>query len=437
MMMEQAEAILERMIALHPKSIDLGLDRMHVLLDKLGNPHQSLPPTIHVAGTNGKGSTSAFIRAMAEAAGLKVHVYSSPHLVHFHERIRLAGSFVSDEALVEALQICEKANDGSPITFFEITTIAAFLLFSQHPADLLLLEVGLGGRLDATNVIDKPLASVITPIAHDHENFLGTDIKGIAREKAGILKKDVPAIFASQEDEVRDVLEAEAKAVRAGPVVIGGQDWMSYEEHGRMIFQGESGLLDLPLPRLGGRHQLMNAGLAIATLKQVLPDLDDKAIDAGLVNVRWPARLQRLTKGTLLDLVPRDAELWLDGGHNPQAGRALASALADLEEKAPRPLHMIVGMLSTKEPSGYFAPFKGLARDIITVPVSGSAAGIEPVELARIAQEAGIPASAAGSLEEALKRLALQKLPEAPRILICGSLYLAGAALAANGTPPV
>ncbi len=435
--MEQAEAILERMIALHPKSIDLGLDRMHVLLDKLGNPHQSLPPTIHVAGTNGKGSTSAFIRAMAEAAGLKVHVYSSPHLVHFHERIRLAGSFVSDEALVEALQICEKANDGAPITFFEITTVAAFLLFSRHPADLLLLEVGLGGRLDATNVIDKPLASVITPIAHDHENFLGSDIKGIAREKAGILKKDVPAIFASQDDEVRDVLEAEARAVRAGPVFIGGQDWMSYEQHGRMIFQGESGLLDLPLPRLGGRHQLMNAGLAIATLKQVLPDLGDKAIDTGLVNVRWPARLQRLKKGALLDLVPRDGELWLDGGHNPQAGRALASALADLEEKAPRPLHMIVGMLSTKEPSGYFAPFKGLAKDIITVPVTGSAAGIEPVELARIAQEAGIPASAAGSLEEALKRLALQKLPEAPRILICGSLYLAGAALAVNGTPPV
>ncbi len=436
-MMEQAEAILERMIALHPKSIDLGLERMHVLLDKLGNPHHALPPTIHVAGTNGKGSTSAFIRAMAEAAGLKVHVYSSPHLVHFHERIRLAGSFVSDEALVEALQICEKANDGAPITFFEITTVAAFLLFSQHPADLLVLEVGLGGRLDATNVIDKPLASVITPIAHDHENFLGPDLEGIAREKAGILKPGVPAIFASQGDVVRKVLEAEARTVRAGPVLIGGQDWMSYEEHGRMVFQGERGLLDLPLPRLGGRHQLMNAGVAIATLKAVMPDFDDKAIEAGLINVRWPARLQRLAQGQLLDLLPREVELWLDGGHNPQAGLALASALADLEEKAPRPLHMIVGMLSTKDPSGYFTPFKGLAKEIITVPVSGSAAGIEPVELARIAQETGIPASAAGSLEEALKKLDLQKLQGAPRILICGSLYLAGAVLAANGTPPV
>ena len=434
--MEQAEAILDRMIALHPKSIDLGLERVEQLLEKLGNPHLAVPPTIHVAGTNGKGSTSAFMRAMAEAAGLKVHVYSSPHLVHFRERIRLAGTFVCDEALVEALKICEEVNAGEPITFFEITTVAAFLLFSQHPADLLLLEVGLGGRLDATNVIANPIASVITPIAHDHENFLGPDIAGIAREKAGILKAGVPAIFAPQGDKVRAVLEEQAQKVRTGPVMIGGQDWMSYEEHGRMVFQGDSGLLDLPLPRLGGQHQLMNAGTAIATLKQSVPIICDKAIEEGLNKVQWPARLQRLTSGLLLDLLPKEVELWLDGGHNPQAGVALSSALADLEEKAPRPLHMIVGMLNTKDPSGYLSPFKGLVKDVITVPVSGSDAGIAPVELARIAQACGIPASAAGSLEEALRRLELQNLRPAPRILIGGSLYLAGAALAYNGTPP-
>ena len=300
----------------------------------------------------------------------------------------------------------------------------------------MILEVGLGGRLDATNVIDAPAASVITPIAHDHEGFLGSEITGIAREKAGILKKGVPAIVAPQSDDVREVLEQEARRVRTGLLAIGGQDWMSYEEHGRLIFQDENGLMDLPMPRLGGRHQLTNAGTAIATLRTVFPDFPDTAIEQGLSDVDWPARLQRLTEGKLLELLPKDAELWLDGGHNPQAGHALASALADLEEKAPRPLHMIVGMLNTKNPQGYFAPFKGLAKDIITVPIPGSEAAIDPVELAQVAQESGIPASAAASLDEALKRLGLQNLKPAPRILIAGSLYLAGTALDANGTPP-
>ena len=269
--MEQAEAILDRLIKLHPKSIDLGLDRIKALLGKLGNPHLSLPPTIHVAGTNGKGSTSAFLRAMLEADGKSVHVYSSPHLVHFHERIRLAGSYVSDEKLVETLRRCEEVNGDEPITFFEITTVVAFVLFAEMPADFLILEVGLGGRLDATNVIEDPIATVITPIAHDHEGFLGSEITGIAREKAGILKKGVPAIFAPQSDEVRDTLEEEARQVRTGPLLIGGQDWLSYEEHGRLVFQGESGLMDLPMPRLSGQHQLTNAGTAIATMKT--PDL--------------------------------------------------------------------------------------------------------------------------------------------------------------------
>nr|WP_321454593.1 folylpolyglutamate synthase/dihydrofolate synthase family protein [uncultured Cohaesibacter sp.] len=436
-MTEQTEAILGRLVGLHPKSIDLETGRIERLLAKLGNPHLSLPPTIHIAGTNGKGSTSAFLRAMAEAAGKKVHVYTSPHLVSFRERIRLAGTLVSDETLLEALRRCEKVNAGEPITFFEITTATAFLLFSEHPADLLVLEVGLGGRFDATNVIQNPLASVITPIAHDHEGFFGTEITRIAWEKAGIMKRGIPAIWAQQEEEVRTVLEAEAAKVGATPISIGGQDWMSFEEHGSLIFQGERGLMDLPLPRLGGRHQLSNAGTAIATVKQVLPDITDEQIAKGLTCVDWPARMQRLTTGTLCAQLPKESELWLDGGHNPHAGLAVASAFADLEEKAPRPLHMIVGMLNTKDPAGYFAPFKGLAKDIITVPIDGNDAALDPVELAQIAQRAGIPASAAGSVEEALKRLTLMNLKIAPRILIGGSLYLAGNVLRDNGTPPL
>ncbi len=435
-MTEETEAILERLVGLHPKSIDLELGRIERLLGKLGNPQLSLPPTIHIAGTNGKGSTSAFLRAIAEAAGKTVHVYTSPHLVRFCERIRLAGTLVSEATLLDALRRCEIANDGEPITFFEITTTAAFLLFSEHPADLLILEVGLGGRFDATNVIVDPLATVITPIAHDHEGFFGSKISRIAWEKAGIMKKGIPAIWAQQEEEVRTVLEEEAAKVGAGPLAIGGQDWMSYEEHGRLLFQGESGLMDLPLPRLGGRHQLANAGVAIATTRQVMPEITDEQIAKGLTSVDWPARLQRLTSGTLLQQLPKDVELWLDGGHNPHAGLAVASAFADLEEKAPRPLHMIVGMLNTKDPAGYFAPFKGLAKDIITVPIIGNDAGRDPVELAQIAQQAGIPASAAGSVDEALKRLTLMNLKPAPRILIAGSLYLAGNILRDNGTPP-
>ncbi|WP_321448688.1 folylpolyglutamate synthase/dihydrofolate synthase family protein [uncultured Cohaesibacter sp.] len=435
-MTEQTEAILERLVGLHPKSIDLEVGRIERLLAKLGNPHLSLPPTIHIAGTNGKGSTSAFLRAMAEAAGKKVHVYTSPHLVHFRERIRLAGTLVSDEILIDALRRCEKANDGEPITFFEITTTAAFLLFSEHPADLLILEVGLGGRFDATNVIKDALATVITPIAHDHEGFFGTEISRIAWEKAGIMKKGIPSIWAQQEDEVRSVLEAEAAKVGAQPLSIGGQDWMSFEEHGSLIFQGESGLLDLPMPRLGGRHQLSNAGTAIATVRQVLPEITDEQIAKGLTSVDWPARLQRLTSGHLFDQLPKGSELWLDGGHNPHAGLAVASAFADLEEKAPRSLHMVVGMLNTKDPAGYFAPFKGLAKDIITVPIEGNDAALDPVDLAQIAQQAGIPASAAGSVEEAFKRLTLMNMKPAPRILVSGSLYLAGNILKTNGTLP-
>ncbi len=435
--MQQINSILSRLSMFHPNEIDLGLERLFALLEKLGNPHLSLPPVIHVAGTNGKGSTSALMRAMLEAQGLKVHVYTSPHLVDFRERIRLAGKLVDQETLLAALQQCEKANDDGEVTFFEITTAAALLLFNQTPADIVILEVGLGGRLDATNVISRPAMTMITPIARDHEEYLGSDLAGIAREKAGIFKAGSPIIVGPQADSVRDALEEEARIKRSGPLLIHGQDWMSYEEHGRLVYQDANGLLDLPLPRLLGQHQISNAGMAIAALRSLsdsgLFELSDEAIAQGLQQVKWPGRLQQLTNGPLFEMAPKGAELWLDGGHNPNAGQMLAAALADLEERSPRPLLMIVGMLKTKDPSGYFQAFKGLARDVITVPVTSQPNGQDPVELASMAVKAGVPASAASSVEEALQKLALIPRDAPPRILIAGSLYLAGEVLKANG----
>ncbi|MCV6600267.1 MAG: bifunctional folylpolyglutamate synthase/dihydrofolate synthase [Cohaesibacter sp.] len=434
--MQEINDLLARMSSFHPNEIDLGLDRMLGLLEKLGNPHLSLPPVIHVAGTNGKGSTTAFMRAMLEAQGLKVHVYTSPHLVEFRERIRLAGRLVAWERLLDALKLCDEANENGEVTFFEITTAAAFWLFSQTPADIVLLEVGLGGRLDATNVIEQPAMTLITPIARDHEEFLGPELADIAREKAGILKAGAPVVIGPQADGLRDVLEEQARLKKTGPVHIQAQDWMSYEEHGRLIYQDENGLLDLPLPRLLGSHQLSNAGMAIAALKILVQkcviELSDDAIARGLQQVKWPARLQQLTSGPLFGLAPKGAELWLDGGHNPNAGQMLAAALADLEERAPRPLHMIVGMLKTKDPSGYFKAFKGLARDVITIPVESQANGEDPVLLAKMAVDAGVPASAASSVSQALQKLALIPRDTPPRILIGGSLYLAGEVLKAN-----
>lgn len=435
--MQQINDLLTRLSALHPKEIDLGLARLEDLLAKMGNPHLSLPPVIHIAGTNGKGSTTAFLRAMLEAQGLHVHVYTSPHLVDFRERIRLAGHLVTKEQLLEALQVCEQLNAKDQVTFFEITTAAALWLFAKVPADVVLLEVGLGGRLDATNVIPKPAMTMITPIARDHEEFLGSDMRGIAREKAGIFKPDCPAVIGPQSDIIREELESQARQQHTGPLSIHGQDWMSYEEHGRLVYQDENGLLDLPLPRLLGQHQISNAGMAIAALrmlaeKGVLP-LSDDALAQGLQKVRWPGRLQKLNSGPLVDLAPKGAEVWLDGGHNPQAGQVLAAALADLEDRSSRPLHMIVGMLKTKDPAGYFQAFKGLARDVITVPVASQPNGQDPVELANLAVKAGVPASAASSVFQALQKLALIPREAPPRILIAGSLYLAGEVLKANG----
>ena len=419
-----------RLLELHPKIIDLSLDRMWRILERLGNPQTKLPPVIHIAGTNGKGSTLAMTRAMMEAAGLKVHCYTSPHLVKFHERICVAGELISEEALSALLEECEQANGSDPITFFEITTAAAFLAFSRTPADYLILEVGLGGRLDATNVIDHPAVSVITSIGLDHQQYLGDTIEEIAREKAGILKHAVIGIVGAQSVEVREQIERVAEKVGA-PLKIANQDWQSYTQHGRLVFQDENGLLDLPMPALQGPHQIDNAGNAIAAIR-VLNDLriSDAAIETGLRNVSWPARMQRLSNGHLNELIPLEAELWLDGGHNGPAGVVLAQTLKDMNAKNPKPMVMIWGMLNTKHPSAFIANFKGIVERIITIAIPGEINTIAADELAMIAQTDGLTASSALSLEKAMEQAAVTH--PAPRIVICGSLYLAGHVLAAQ-----
>lgn len=427
--MEESALILDRLIGLHPKIIDLSLDRMHRILAALGHPELSLPPVIHVAGTNGKGSTVAFMRAILEAAGQSVHVYTSPHLVRFHERVRLNGQLVAEPALVEALLECERENGPEPITYFEITTAAALLMFSRAPADVLLLEVGLGGRLDATNVVDRPLATVITPVGMDHAQYLGETIPAIASEKAGILKRGVPGVIAGQRPDALRVIEDRARQIGA-PLSISGQEWQSHDEAGRMIFQDEAGLLDLPMPRLSGRHQIGNAGTAIATLRSVMPGLPTEAIARGLETVDWPGRMQAVSTGPLLDWAPINTEMWIDGGHNGDAGTVLAETMAGLEERDPKPLVLISGMLATKTAEAFFAPFSGLASEVITVPIPDTTSAYDATELAGMAADAGVPARPAPDLKSALSSITSDT---PPRILICGSLYLAGHALGTNG----
>jgi dihydrofolate synthase/folylpolyglutamate synthase len=436
--MDRSSAILERLLHLHPREIDLSLDRIERLLAALGNPDKRLPPIIHVTGTNGKGSTTAFMRAMLEANGSRVHVYSSPHLIWFHERIRLArpggSGFVDDDMLADALLEVERINTGDQITQYEITTAAAFIMFANVPADVLLLEVGLGGRLDATNVITSPLASVITSLSMDHEKFLGNTVTDIAHEKAGILKAGSPAIIAPQDEEALVEIERQAE-IRGSDLFLGNRDWVAYAERGRLVYQDEDGLLDLPSPRLLGRHQYTNAGTAIATLRRAGLAPSTASLEAGLLGVDWPARLQPLTSGALVQLSRPDAEIWLDGGHNPAAGVVIAEAMADLEERDPKPLVLIVGMLSNKESKGFLKPFASLAGHVFTVPVPGTSAGRDPGELATIANSIGMTAEAVASVHDALERIASERADEeSPRILICGSLYLAGATLADNGT---
>jgi dihydrofolate synthase/folylpolyglutamate synthase len=431
------DQIIARLLTLHPKQIDLSLDRMWRILDRLGHPQRRLPPVIHVAGTNGKGSVIAFMRAILEAAGRSVHVYTSPHLVRFNERFRLGapggGRLVSDEALAQALEECERVNGGEPITVFEIETAAGFLLFSHHPADVLLLEVGLGGRLDATNVVARPIASTITPVSMDHLEFLGDTLEKIAAEKAGILKAGVPAAVAPQADAVLGVIERQAKRVRA-PLHVAGEHWSVHGERARLVYQDDDGLLDLPMPKLYGRHQLDNAGTAIATLRASGLALPLRAFEIGLAKAEWPARMQLLTQGALKDIAPPEAELWLDGGHNAEGGRAVAAALGDLEERVSRPLVLIVGMLTTKDSAGFLSNFAGMTRRVIAVPIPQQDKSVAPQALAEIARGVGIPAESSAGLEQALK--AAGRFELAPRILITGSLYLAGEVLRRNGTPP-
>lgn len=411
-------------MALHPKIIDLTLDRMHRLLDALGNPENDLPPVIHVAGTNGKGSTQAFIRAGLEHMGKAVHAYTSPHLARFHERIRLAGTLIEEEALSAVLDECYAANGGENITYFEITTCAALLAFARTPADYVLLEVGLGGRLDATNVVDQPRLTVITPVSIDHQQFLGDTLPEIAGEKAGIIKRGVPCVVGPQEDPGLDVIERVAERHRA-PILAYGQHWHVGVEAERLVYQDERGLLDLPLPNLPGDHQVMNAGIALAALREL--GADEAACEAAVTKAYWPARMQRLSVGPLVDAAGT-AELWLDGGHNPAAGIALAAVLAKLPE---RPTYLICGMLNTKDIGGYLRPLAAHANSLHAVSIPGEAATLSASQTAVMAVEAGIAAHEALSVEAAIEQIVSDD-PNA-RILICGSLYLAGGVLQENG----
>lgn len=419
-----SDVILDRMMALHPKVIDLTLDRMHRLLSVLDHPERNLPPVIHIAGTNGKGSTQAMIRAGLEGAGKSVHAYTSPHLARFHERIRLAGSLITEDALTELLDECYVANGPDSITYFEITTAAALLAFSRTPADYTLLEVGLGGRLDATNVVDTPLATVITPVSIDHTQFLGETLAEIAAEKAGIIKRNIPCIVGKQDDDALEIIEARAMRLGA-PLIVQGQDWHVYKERDRLVFEDMSGLLDLPLPALLGHHQIQNAGMAIACLRTF--GFDEAACEAAMENASWPARMQRLKSGPLVEAAGT-AEVWLDGGHNPAAGHAITSLIKSLPTKE---THIICGMLNTKDIEGYLRPLSRIAKTLTAVSIPEEANTLPADVTAQKARDVGMEASIAQNVLAAVKEIKLQN-PNA-RILICGSLYLAGNILRENG----
>jgi len=433
--LDKVEALLERVAARRPRVIDLSLDRVFAALERLGDPHKNMPPVFHVAGTNGKGSTIAFLRSILEAAGKSVHVYTSPHLVRFNERIVVAGREIGDDALIDALERCDRAVGEEKLTYFETTTCAALLAFAETPADFALIEVGLGGRLDATNVFDRPLAALIAPVDLDHQQFLGDSLSLIAAEKAGILRPGAPAVVGVQAPAAMATIEARAVEVGA-PLFAFGRQWQVYAEHGRMIYQDEAGLCDLDPPRLPGSHQIANAGLAVAGLRAAGLGLADGVVSQGIASARWPARLQRLTCGPIVDLaetlIGAQPEIWLDGGHNPHAGRAVAAALAGFEERNSKPLVMIAGMQAKKDAEGYFSAFAGLASKLYAVAADHP--GVAAAEdVARAAQAAGLDAECAGAVEAALRRACTEKYGEPPRLLISGSLYLAGEILRENG----
>ena len=408
---------------MHPKVIDLTLDRMLDLLPKLGSPEASLPPIIHIAGTNGKGSTQAMIRAGLEGAGKRVHAYTSPHLARFHERIRVAGDLICEPDLTAVLDECERANAGTNITYFEITTAAALLAFSRTPADYTLLEVGLGGEFDATNVFSNPVLTVITPVSIDHQQYLGDTLPEIAAAKAGIIKRGVPCIVGPQDDAALEVIEAKARRMGA-PLLAYGQQWHVGREGDRLIYQDETGLLDLPLPNLPGPHQIINAGAALAVLRAL--EMGEAAYDAAVSRAYWPARMEHLRSGPLVDLA-HPAELWLDGGHNPSAGEALA---ATLRQQGDRPTHLICGMLNTKDIAGFLRPLAGVARSLTAVSIPDEPNTIPAQDTARHAAAVGLNTQVAGSVQDAIRQITARD--PCARILICGSLYLAGHVLRAN-----
>lgn len=419
-----SDVILERMHSLHPKIIDLTLDRVDRLLVALDHPERRLPPVIHIAGTNGKGSTQAMIRAGMEAAGKTVHAYTSPHLARFHERIRLSGTLISESALTALLDACMVANGTAPITFFEITTCAAFLAFARTPADYTLLEVGLGGRLDATNVVARPALTIITPLSIDHQQYLGDTLPEIAGEKAGILKRGVPCVVGPQPDDALAVIEA--RAARLGvPLLVHGQHWHVTTERGRLIFQDERGLLDLPRPNLPGPHQIENAGAALAALRHL--GFDEAACESAVSRADWPARMQRLRRGPLVTSAPM-VELWLDGGHNPAGGLAVAATLATMPA---RPTFLICGMLNTKDIAGYLAPLKAHATRLFAVAIPFEPNTLPAAATCAAARAEGIRADTAPSVAAALATIVTED--PAARVLICGSLYLAGTVLRDNG----
>jgi len=425
-----SDAILERLLVLHPKIIDLTLDRVWRLLADMGDPQRALPPVVHIAGTNGKGSTLAMIRAGMAAEGKTAHAYTSPHLARFHERVRIAGELICEPDLAAVLEECERVNGARPITFFEITTVAAYVAFARAKADYTLLEVGLGGRLDATNVIDRPALTVITPVSIDHQQYLGETLEEIAFEKAGILKPGVRCVVGPQRQAAREVIEARAAALGA-PLVIHGQDWMARTEHGRLVYEDAHGLLDLDPPALRGAHQFENAGLAVAALRAL--GFGETACRAALADVVWPARMQRLTRGPLAERMPEGAALWLDGGHNAAAGEALAAVVAELAARAPAPLWLIAGLLDTKAVEDFLRPLAPHAAGVVAVTIPDTMAAIPAQELAARARTAGLAAQPATSVADALDAI-LARTPRAPlRVLICGSLYLAGSVLRDNG----
>jgi dihydrofolate synthase/folylpolyglutamate synthase len=421
-----SDRILERLLALHPKLIDLSLERVQRLLADLGNPQDQLPPVVHVAGTNGKGSTIAFLRAFLEAAAYRVHAYTSPHLVRFHERIRLAGRLIEEKHLAALLEECERFNRGAPITFFEITTAAALLGFARAPADIVLLEVGLGGRFDATNVIARPAVTVITPVSLDHQHFLGETIAAIAFEKSGILKPGSPAVVAAQPQEAEAVIEARAMALGAKLFRQGSEWTVARGADGGVAYRGKRDL-DLPPPGLAGEHQYGNAGTALAALECLDGfKLDRDSLTRGIKAVEWPARLQRLTNGPLVSTLPQDCELWLDGAHNAAGGAALARFVAGWKDK---PVRLVFGMLKTHDAAAFLKPLAPLVEELAAVAIPREANSLSADEAADAARSAGLIASASPGLAAAVKSAAKPN----GRVLICGSLYLAGRVLEENG----